>query len=175
MVIRDGNLGDVPAVLAMFDSAVAWLVARGRTGQWGSEPFSADPARVERVTAWATSGWMRIAELDGRPAGSAVVGAPVPYVAPASEPELYVQSLVIDQRFHGRGVGAALLDRARAEAVALGVGLLRVDCYAGDDGRLVKYYEGQGFARAETFSVGDWPGQVLQMRLLPDRVDLDQG
>ncbi|MBB2912626.1 GNAT superfamily N-acetyltransferase [Streptosporangium becharense] len=174
MVIREGHLGDVPAVLAMFDSAVAWLTARGRTGQWGSEPFSADPARVERVTLWAASGGMRIAEVDGRPAGSVVVGPPVVYVAPAPEPELYVQSLVVDRRFPGRGVGAALLTRARTEAAERGVGLLRVDCYAGDDGRLVRYYESQGFTRAETFHVGDWPGQVLQMRLPSVPVDLNQ-
>ncbi|GAA0838861.1 GNAT family N-acetyltransferase [Streptosporangium amethystogenes subsp. fukuiense] len=165
VIIRDGHLGDVPAVLAMFDSAVAWLTAQGRTGQWGSEPFSTDAARVESVTSWATSGGMRVAELDGRPAGCLVVGSAMPYVTPASEPELYVQGLVIDQRFHGRGVGSALLERARAEAVERKVALLRVDCYGGDDGRLVAYYESQGFTRTESFRVGDWPGQILEMRL----------
>ncbi|MDP9863968.1 MULTISPECIES: GNAT family N-acetyltransferase [Streptosporangium] len=165
MIIRDGNLDDVPAVLGMFDSAVAWLTAQGRTGQWGSEPFSASTARVERVTSWASSGGMRIAEIDGEPAGCVVLGPAMDYVTPASEPELYVQGLVIDQRFHGRGVGSALLERARAEAVELGVPLLRVDCYAGDDGRLVKYYESQGFTRTEPFKVNEWPGQLLEMRL----------
>ncbi|MER6824715.1 GNAT family N-acetyltransferase [Streptosporangium sp. NPDC000563] len=165
MIIRDGHLGDVPAVLAMFDGAVAWLTSLGRTGQWGSEPFSADAARVERITSWATSGGMRVAELDGRPAGCLVVGPAMPYVAPAPEPELYIQGLVVDPRFHGRGVGAALLERARAEAAGLGIALVRVDCYAGDDGRLVAYYESQGFTRTESFKVGDWPGQVLESRL----------
>ncbi|WP_433247797.1 N-acetyltransferase family protein [Streptosporangium sp. CA-135522] len=165
MIIRDGELDDVPAVLGMFDSAVAWLTARGRTGQWGSEPFSAKPARVERVTSWAGSGGMRIAEIDDEPAGCMVVGPAMDYVTPASEPELYVQGLVIDQRFHGHGVGSALLARARAEAAEQGISLVRVDCYAGDDGRLVKYYESQGFTRTETFKVGEWPGQILEARL----------
>ncbi|WP_344922839.1 GNAT family N-acetyltransferase [Streptosporangium oxazolinicum] len=165
MIIRDGHLGDVPAVLAMFDGAVAWLTSLGRTGQWGSEPFSTDAARVERITSWATSGGMRVAELDGRPAGCLVVGPAMPYVTPASEPELYVRGLVVDRRFHGRGVGAALLERARAEAAGLGIGLVRVDCYAGGDGRLVAYYESQGFTRTERFTVGDWPGQLLEARL----------
>ncbi|MEU8266140.1 GNAT family N-acetyltransferase [Sphaerisporangium sp. NPDC049002] len=165
MRIRSGRAEDVPAVLAMYDSAVAWLAAEGRTGQWGGEPFSSDPARVELVTAHAASGGMRIAEVEGRPAGCAVLGAPISYIAPASEPELYVQALVIDQAFAGHAVGAALLRRARQEAVELGVSLLRVDCYAGGDGRLVKYYEGQGFTRSETFMVGDWPGQLLEMPL----------
>jgi GNAT superfamily N-acetyltransferase len=163
--IRVGDAGDVPAVLAMYDSAVAWLAERGRTGQWGSRPFSADPARVELVTSHAGSGGMRIAEVDGRPAGCVVIGPPMSYIAPAAETELYVQALVIDRAYAGHGVGAALLRRARQEAVDLGVSLLRVDCYAGGDGHLVKYYEAQGFTRTEPFMVGDWPGQLLEIRL----------
>ncbi|WP_405143051.1 GNAT family N-acetyltransferase [Sphaerisporangium sp. NBC_01403] len=165
MRIRIGRAEDVPAVLAMYDSAVAWLAAAGRTGQWGASPFSADPARVELVTSHAAAGGMRVAEVDGRAAGCMVLGTPMSYIAPAPEPELYVQALVIDRAFAGRAVGTALLRRARQEAVELGVSLLRVDCYAGGDGRLVKYYESQGFTRSETFTVGDWPGQLLEMRL----------
>ncbi|MBG0819823.1 GNAT family N-acetyltransferase [Planomonospora sp. ID91781] len=165
MVIRDGGPDDVRAVLGMFDSAVAWLTAQGRTGQWGSEPFSTDPARVARVEEWAAAGGMRIAEVDGEPAGCLVVGPAMPYVTPAPEPEVYVRVLVVDRRFPGRGIGAALLERARAEAAEQGISLVRVDCYAGDDGRLVKYYESQGFTRTEPFTVGEWPGQLLEMRL----------
>ncbi|WP_285706562.1 GNAT family N-acetyltransferase [Microtetraspora sp. NBRC 16547] len=166
-MIRQGGLADVQAVLGMFDSAVAWLTERGRTGQWGSAPFSTDPARIESITRWASEGGMRIAEIDGEPAGCVVVGAAMPYVPPPVEPELYVHGLVIDKRFSGQKVGAALLGWAREEAARRGVGLLRVDCYAGDDGKLVKYYESMGFSRTDTFTVGEWPGQVLEMRISP--------
>ncbi|MFI6506014.1 GNAT family N-acetyltransferase [Streptosporangium sp. NPDC050855] len=166
-MIRDGGPRDVEAVLAMFDSAVAFLVSRGRTGQWGSLPFSGDPQRIEQVRQWAAGDGMRIAELDDEPAGCVVVGPPNPYVAPVPEPELYVRALVIDQRFSGRGVGRALLDWSAEEAVRRGVRLLRVDCYAGDDGRLVTYYERCGFTRSMPFFVGAWPGMVLQRRLTP--------
>ncbi len=149
----------------MFDSAVAWLVAQGRTGQWGSLPFSTDPARVRQVASWQASGGMRVAEVGGEPAGCLVLGPPPHYITPAPEPELYVQALVIDQRFRAHGVGSTLLEHARAEAVKRGVPLLRVDCYAGDDGRLVEYYERQGFTRAGFFAVGEWPGQLLELRL----------
>lgn len=84
---------------------------------------------------------------------------------PAGEPELYVHSLVTDRRFAGRGVGGALLAHAVDEARRHGVSLLRLDCYAGGDGRLVAYYEGNGFTPTETFTVGDWPGQVLARRV----------
>lgn len=165
MEIRVGDAADVPAVLGMFDSAVAWLVSQGRTGQWGDQPFTGNAKREEQITARATGGGMRIALVDGQPAGCLVVGPPMEYVKPAEEPELFVQTLVIDQRFAGRGVGRTLLDRALEEARELGVALLRVDCYAGDDGRLVRYYESWGFTRTEPFTVGQWPGQILERRL----------
>jgi GNAT superfamily N-acetyltransferase len=77
-----------------------------------------------------------------------------------------VNLLVTDRSFAGRGVGAALLDHARDLAVARGLGLLRVDCYAGDDRALVRYYESVGFTATEPFTVGEWPGQVLERRLV---------
>ncbi|NBE97516.1 GNAT family N-acetyltransferase [Nonomuraea sp. KC401] len=163
MHIRKG--GDVPAVLAMFDSAVNWLVSQGRTGQWGSRPFTGDAKRTRQITGWAENGGMRIAEVGGRPAGCLVVGDPHDYVKPADESELYVQCLVIDRAFAGHGVGRALLDHAYELARERGVSLLRVDCYAGDDGRLVAYYEGCGFTRTAPFTVGEWPGMLLQRRV----------
>ncbi len=164
MDVRAGGAADVAAVLGMFDSAVAWLTARGRTGQWGSRPFTGDAKRTGQVSAWAAGGGMRIAVLDGQAAGCLAVGEAPPYVPAAGEPELYVQALVIDQRFAGHGVGRALLEHARQEALRREAGLLRVDCYAGDDQRLVAYYEGCGFTRVRPFTVGQWPGMLLQCR-----------
>ncbi|MFI6813344.1 GNAT family N-acetyltransferase [Nonomuraea sp. NPDC050328] len=166
MKIRQGGVADVGTVLAMFDSAVAWLAAQGRTGQWGSEPFTGNDKREAQVRAWAESGGMRIAEVDGVPAGTVTVGAvPPAYVEPAKVAELYVQALVTDRRFAGLGVGRALLEWSYGEAARLGVAVLRVDCYAGDDGRLVAFYESCGFRRAEPFTVGTWPGMVLEREL----------
>lgn len=164
VTIRPARDGDVPVVLAMFDSAVAWLAARGRTGQWGTRPFTGDARRTEQVASWLDGGGMRIAEHDGQAAGCISVGPAHDYVTPAGEPELYVQALVTDRRHAGHHVGAVLLDWAAAEARARRVGLLRVDCYAGDDGRLVAYYESRGFTRVAPFTVGQWPGMLLQRR-----------
>jgi hypothetical protein len=41
--VEPGSAADGGRLLALFDDAVAWLVARGQTAQWGSEPFSARP------------------------------------------------------------------------------------------------------------------------------------
>lgn len=93
----------------------------------------------------------------------------MPYVPAVDEPELYVRLLVTDRSLAGHGIGSTLLDHARELARAAGVGLLRVDCFAGGDGALVRYYERQGFTRTEAFAVpvngSEWPGQVLAQRL----------
>lgn len=62
---------------------------------------------------------------------------------------------------HAAGAGAALLEQADVAARARGIKTLRVDCYAGNDGRLVRYYQGRGYVPTQTFTVGDWPGQIL--------------
>ncbi|PRX92287.1 GNAT family N-acetyltransferase [Allonocardiopsis opalescens] len=166
MLIRRGGPQDAGALLEMFDGAVAWLARTGSAGQWGSRPWSAQPRRAERVREMASDPDLWIAELEGAVAGALIVGAqPVPYVEPAGEPERYVRLLISARRFAGRSVGARLLEHAEGLARAEGVGLVRVDCWAGGGGRLVRYYEGRGFVRAGVFEVGGWPGQVLARRL----------
>jgi GNAT superfamily N-acetyltransferase len=166
MRIRKGGPEDAPVMMAMLDGAVAWLAANGRTGQWGSEPWSDDPRRVERIAGIARDDEIWVAEVDGRPAGvMAVAPGPPHYVDPIDEPELYITLLVTDRAFAGHGVGAALIGKAKHEARAKGAGLLRVDCYGGGDGRLVGYYRRHGFEPASDFMVGDWPGKLLSQRV----------
>jgi GNAT superfamily N-acetyltransferase len=165
MRIRAGDTRDLPAVMAMFDEAVAWMVAHGNTQQWGTEPWSGDPVRLRRVTEMIDVGELWIAEVDGVPAGLLLTTPePTKYVEPVAEPELYVSLLLTSRRYAGRKIGAQLLAKARADAEAKGVSLLRVDCYAGGTGELVRYYERNGFVRAGTFTVGEWPGQILEQR-----------
>ncbi|MEV0679152.1 GNAT family N-acetyltransferase [Actinosynnema sp. NPDC050436] len=166
--IRRGGPADLGALLGMLDGAVAWLSASGRTGQWGSEPWSADEQRSARMADRVREDVVWVAEVDGAPAGVLTHSHQAPeYVPEADEPELYVRVLVTSRAFTGRGVGTALLDHARGQARAQGVGLVRVDCYAGGDGRLVRYYERNGFERVREFSVRDWPGQLLADRVTP--------
>ncbi|HSD77151.1 MAG TPA: GNAT family N-acetyltransferase [Solirubrobacteraceae bacterium] len=165
MTVRQGGAADACLVLRLFDEAVAWLVARGQTGQWGIEPFSSRPATVRRIEAWAAGGGLRVAEgRDGSALGALVLGAAPPYVAPVDADERYVEALVTARRHAGRDVGGALLRAAAAEARAAGATLLRVDCWAGSDA-LVGWYERQGFRREGRFEVDGWRGQVLAMPL----------
>ncbi|QXJ26048.1 GNAT family N-acetyltransferase [Actinomadura graeca] len=166
MEFRRGGTEDVPVILAMLDGAVEWLVANGRAGQWGTEPWSADPRRVERISGIARSDEIWVAEVDGRPAGIMALSAEPPsYVAAIDEPELYITLLLTDRAFAGHGVGRALLGKARDEARARGVDLVRVDCYGGGDGRLVEYYRRNGFEPVAEFTVGEWPGRLLSQRV----------
>ncbi|MFI7602415.1 GNAT family N-acetyltransferase [Actinoplanes sp. NPDC049681] len=151
------------------DGAVEWLVAGGRTRQWGTDPYSADPRRVAVITGLASGGNLYVAVSGGIVAGALGLGPAPSYVPPAVEPELYIQLLVTDRAWAGRGIGGRLLEHARTIARAAGVRLLRLDCYAAPDRALVRYYEQQGFTATDSFEVegpsGPWPGQVLEQRL----------
>ncbi|PGG95881.1 hypothetical protein GX51_08088 [Blastomyces parvus] len=192
LTIVRGGVDDVPAVLHLLDTAVKWLESQGRTGQWGTALFSENPQRVEQGIELATTGhglWLAIKAADDTPTpgqnrtininsqteggetpgvivGALALGERVPYVPAISEPELYVRLLITDRRCAGSKIGTRLLEHARDVAKKAGISLLRVDCYAGDDGRLVQYYESQGFKRLESLKVkGEWPCQVLAQRL----------
>ena len=164
MRIRRGGPADADAVIGLFDEAVAWMVARGQTGQWGTEPMSRNPKMVARVRDWAADDGLWMAEDGGAPVGALVVGERPEHVHAAGEPELYVELLLSSRARAGEGIGARLLEHAVALARDAGVPLLRVDCWAGAP-KLVGFYEAQGFVRDGTFDVGGWPGQVFSMRL----------
>jgi GNAT superfamily N-acetyltransferase len=136
----------------------------------GHAPASADPRRIVQAAARAAGGRLHLALLGDRPVGALVVGRATDYVPAPTEPELYVNLLVTDRAHTGRGIGGRLLAHATELARDAGRGLLRVDCYAGDDRALVRWYERQGFTATDPFTVErpgrePWPGQVLARRL----------
>jgi hypothetical protein len=163
--LRVAGPDDASQVLRLLDDAVVWLNGRGNTEQWGTKAFSADPKRVTAVSTWASSGHGVVASRDGLAAGALVVGDATSYVPPATEPELYVVALVGGRDPRARGAGRALLGCADEIARAIGVSRLRVDCYAGSGGELVRFYESAGYTRLEPFEVNGWPGQLLERRL----------
>ncbi|MEU6775537.1 GNAT family N-acetyltransferase [Streptomyces sp. NPDC046759] len=172
IAIREGVPDDIPAMLGMLDSSVQWLVSQGRTEQWGTRPLSEHRGTVKSVTRYMDEGTTYIAEIDGVPAATLTLtdapGACLSHLPSPGEPERYIHWLASDRRFEGRGAGAALLAHAAEQTRRAGVRLLRVDCYAGGDGRLVAYYEANGFTPTETYTAGernDWPGQVLVRRV----------
>jgi len=166
VVIRSGEPGDVEILLGFFDDAVAWLVERGSAGQWGTEPWSRVPRRVEVVGGMAAEPGLRIAEIGGEAAGALLVAEECPpHVPKVDERELYIRLLITSRKFAGRRVGGRLIEYALDEARSRGIDLVRVDCWAGGDGELQRYYEGQGFTPTVRFNVDSWIGQVFETRV----------
>ena len=165
-VVRAGSIADFPSIAVLMDEAIAWLAAQGRTGQWGSQPFSGRQAGVDFMRAEIADNDLWIAEIDGLPVGAMLLGeAPTRYVEPAAERELFLHLLLASRQFSGRGIGQALVDQAVQVARARGIDLIRVDCYGGNDGKLVRAYERLGFSPTDLVMVGEWPAQILAMRV----------
>jgi GNAT superfamily N-acetyltransferase len=165
MRLRQGGPADLPAVLETFDATVEWLVARGSAAQWGDRPWSQDPKRVARVEQLVAEG-LWVAEVGGGTAGFLTATERAPGYAPrVREHELYVHLLLVARGYAGRDVGGRLLSFARGLARERGIGLVRVDCWAGGDGALVRYYEGQGFTPAERVPVGGTEVQMFEYRV----------
>ncbi|MFC5663634.1 GNAT family N-acetyltransferase [Kitasatospora misakiensis] len=172
MKIRNGGPESIPDILSLLDGAVVWLTAQGRTGQWGDHSFSGTPTRVEHIAKYGREPFLiRLAvDEEGRTVGSCVLSEQRPDNAtPVDEPELYIRNLVTDRSRKGSGIGAALIADALDEARRRGIGLLRVDCFAGGDRKLVGQYRALGFTETESFEVeqpaGPWYGQILAIRL----------
>src|SRR5919107_2272518 len=94
LALRRGDPDDFGALLALFDEAVAWMVARGQAGQWGDRPFSERREAGERVREFAASPGLWIVERDGEPVGALVVRVHPPHVEPVAASELYVELLM---------------------------------------------------------------------------------
>ena len=162
--IRPGDESDGPTVVTLFDDAVAWLVERGQTGQWGMTPFSERPGIRERVHGFKIGGCLYIAERDNVPVGVLVVGPAPAYAPPTPVPELYIILLLSSRELAGQGIGDVLVNKAIALGYERGAEILRVDCWAHAPG-LVRWYEKQGCDRSGRFELNGWQGQIFTMRL----------
>lgn len=159
---REGTAADTQVVLALFDANVAWLVARGREAQWGSEPWSGDEKKVDFVTEMLSDGELTIAELDNEVVGASLLtDHPMPYVPPIGEPERYLKLLIASPEYRGMKIGHSLIERARERTTDNGIRVMRVDCWSGGDRRLVEYYVGEGFVPTEEIEVR--PGTSVQV------------
>jgi GNAT superfamily N-acetyltransferase len=173
VTLRPGTEADVPAIMHLFDLAIEWLVSKGITQQWGTEPWSTNPSRVERMTSlvvepsklWVAELASAEAKAENRVVGAMAAGAKNDYAPVLDEPELYLKLLITHRAYTGLRIGDVLVLKAKELAKQAGVPVLRVDCYAGSGGKLAQWYEKQGFVKTETFEVKGWPGQYLQMRM----------
>jgi GNAT superfamily N-acetyltransferase len=166
ITLREGSIGDLDSIMILFDDAVVWLVENGRSAQWGSEPWSIDEKKVAFVRNMLDHGTTIIAELDGDIVGTTIFGPDrITYAPAVDEPEIYIHLLISSPASRGHGIGAKLLEAVRTETIARGISLLRVDCWAGGDRKLVSYYEQAGFTPSVEVPVRDTSVQVFEQRL----------
>ena len=170
--ISVAHAADLPGVLRLFDDAVAWLNARGVTGQWGTTPFSASPRSGPRFMGWIDAGALFVARQDGRIVGTVALAAQPPAYAahfwetfPATA--YYLEAFATARDRAGEGIGGALLAWAEAYARQRGKATIWLDCWA-DSRDLVAYYQRAGYTPVDTFSVGEWRGQLFHKALEPD-------
>jgi GNAT superfamily N-acetyltransferase len=159
--IRPGEPGDELAVLNMLDEAVAWMVARGQSGQWGDRPWSEGEKGRQAVHDWVEGGGLHMLEKCERVVGALEVGDRPDYAQPVELDELYVRLVLTSRAEAGHSLGRLLIEKASELARQRGAELLRVDCWAGAPS-LVAWYESCGFSRSHLLRVGDWQGQVLE-------------
>jgi len=164
IVIRPGRETDCPLLVELLDEAVAWMVARGQTGQWGNKAVADRVDGAEWVRGLASDSGLRIAELDHTPVGALIVGNAPEYAPATDRSELYVNMLITSRRHAGKQLGSALIKAAIEEGRTADREVLRVDCWAGAP-TLVAWYERQGFKRTDTYDIDGWNGQIFSMPL----------
>ena len=112
-----------------------------------------DPDRYRQLLQLGCRIWIAEVEPDRAPVGYAVVG---PSMLPSHRPgEHHIKRNKEQQRRHGSGVGAALMDAAIDYARADGQERLIVGVYIGN-ARAQAFYQARGFEQISqrTFSVG---------------------
>lgn len=128
-------------VVALLVEAARWLQSRG-IAQWG---WMLEPEQQRALAAEVAAGATYLAWREGRPVGTVrLLLEPGEWDhglwgAAAAEPAAYVHRLAVARSEAGRGLGAALLAWAEAEARRQGKGYLRLDCL-GANGPLNAYY-----------------------------------
>lgn len=160
--IRRARATDAPAILRIFDEVIAWFVEIGNEEQWGSEPWSTQDRQIARVTEACElpEAWVAVDQHD-EVLGFIALGSAMPYVPKVNHEELYVRVLIASRAQAARGVGRRLMELADERALAAGISELRLDCFAGGSGGLVRFYESCGYERDTGFTDDGWPGQIL--------------
>lgn len=159
---------DLRKILVLFDGVQGWLVSRGLEGQWGTTPFSTSEAQRERFSKWIESGCFYVVRDSGEIVGTMVLSEQAPDYAQdgcaGRAAACYLEALAVHRNCAGRGVGSALLSWAEQEALARGLSVVRLDCWAGNPS-LRAYYRRAGFAEVAVIELGTWEGVLFEKSL----------
>lgn len=161
--IAQAEPDDLPAILGIFDSAVAWLLAQGSSKQWGTTPFSEIPRMVERLRGHIANDTFLVALKADQAVGAICLNCSYPPYCWQGAPDdcAYVHPFATAPAVRNQGVGSALLRCAEDYARRHGKHYLRLDCFA-ENPKLLVYYESEGFESRGEFLVGEWHGRMYE-------------
>lgn len=111
MTIRDASEADLPSLAALYAAAFP-----DRTDHEGPSTIE---AAWQRLRSEAPTARVLLAEIDGRPVGTLTLFV-LPMLAHRGTPAALVESVAVDPRVQGQGIGRALMDEAMARARAAG-------------------------------------------------------
>ncbi|MBG0814995.1 N-acetyltransferase [Planomonospora sp. ID82291] len=154
------------SILSMRAEASEWLALRKQVNQW-EKAWPTSEAQERRILEAIRKGrtWMFHA-VRGHPCATVTLcdedGAGFWRRTVDDEPAVYVHRLIVRREFHGRALGARILDWAAERGSRRGMKWMRIDIWRGNPG-LEEYYVRQGFAKA-----GDIPQRVLDELGMPD-------
>jgi len=149
--VRLAHYDDGDTVAALLDEATVWVNELG-FNQWPL-PFPRDQlARaIARREVYVVEG------EDGDPVGTVTILEDDPQYWPGKPDDaLYVHKLAVRRDQAGRGIGAAIIEWANAEAAEAGREFLRLDCQ-GDNPGIRDYYEALGFEHRGDLEMNDQP------------------
>jgi predicted N-acetyltransferase YhbS len=137
--VRRAQREDAVTVAALLDEATVWVNDLGFS-QWPL-PFPRDQliAAIDRGEVYV------VESEEGEPVATVSMLSDDPVYWGDRPPDaLYVHKLAVRRDWAGRGIGAAVVEWANAEAAEAGRDFLRVDCL-GDNPGIREYYEDLGF------------------------------
>jgi GNAT superfamily N-acetyltransferase len=145
--IRRATSEDATTIIGMIDEAGAWLTAKG-TDQW-QRPWPSKIARDARVLRGIQDRHTWIAEHEGEPLATITYkkyGNQALWTAKElRDPAVYACRLVVNQKWAGDEIGAALIEWAGYRALqAWKAKWIRIDVWTSNTA-LHRYYEKQGF------------------------------
>ncbi|EME45704.1 hypothetical protein DOTSEDRAFT_62184 [Dothistroma septosporum NZE10] len=157
------------------DKVRNWITQGERRESWGADWCRAFVAEIEAPQNLGT---------ETRGDSMRPTSVPVAAISLEAKPAAYIKSILprqdeidpfvyigflMSNRTAGelsKGAGAALIEHAKYKSASCGIRRLCLDCFRGNNRKLVEYYEKQGFTLLGDFVAGDkdWPGSVLEMR-----------
>ena len=147
---------DLPLVMAILADAAVWLQAK-EIDQWPS-PL---PAHWhQRMADKIGRGEMFTLGIVKNRFGIVSLSWADPYW-PDDGQAGYVHRMAIRSSMHGQNLGGLILFWAQQQVEKRGRPFLRLDCAAGN-GRLRRYYEGQGFTYQSTITDHDYMAALYE-------------